>query len=152
MTMTSFSKKNSDYLEKLISQQLELLEKYLVEVSVQTEYIQFDDDEGLTLSLQAQGEIVKELDKLHKKTAPLIVAYQKSPQASDDSCYIGKALTRIKAILKESSELNEQNLKSAAEKKAEYSELINKLKTDQKGISGYKQQITETSDLFDKKQ
>ena len=114
--MSSFSKKDSDSLLKLITKQLELLEKYLIEISAQSEYIEFDDDEGLTMSLQAQGEVVAEIEKLSKKAAPLITAYKESEQASDDSCPIGKALAKIKTILKESSELNQQNIKSAEEK------------------------------------
>ena len=152
--MTTFSKKDNETLTKLITKQLELFEKYLVEVSAQTEFIQFDDDEGLTASIQEQDRVVKEIEKLLKKTAPLIAAYNDSEKSKkpDDLCPIENALARIKEILKESSEINAQNLKSAEEKKAEYSELISKLSRDKKGISGYTHKITETSDLFDKKQ
>ena len=150
--MKSFSKKDSDSLLKLITKQLELFEKYLIEISAQSEYIEFDDDEGLTLSLEAQSKIIDEIEKLHKKTAPLITAYKESEQVTDDSCPIGKALKRIKIIIKDSSEINTKNIKSAEEKKGEYSELISKLDKDKKGISGYTHKITETSDLFDKKQ
>ena len=150
--MTNFSKKDTESLTKLIAKQLGLFERYLDEISEQAEFIRFDDDEGLTASIEAQGKVIEEIDKLHKKTAPLIAAYKESEKSKDDSCPIGKALARIKAILKEASDLNEQNIKAAEEKKAEYSELISKLDKDKKGISGYAQQITETSDLFDKKQ
>ena len=150
--MTKFSQKDAESLAKLITRQLELFEDYLNEISAQTEFIEFDDEEGLTASIEQQSQVISEIEKLHEKTAPMIVAYKESEKSKDDSCPIGKALARIKAILKEAAEINEQNIKSAAEKKAEYSELISKLNSDQKGISGYKQQITETSDLFDKKQ
>ena len=150
--MKSFSKKDSETLAKILDRQLELFEKYYSEISEQTEYIRFDDDEGLTASIERQSLVVNEIDKLLKKAAPLIAAYKESEQAKDDLCPIGKALARIKEILKESSEINQQNIKSAEEKKAEYSGLISKLSKDKKGISGYTQKITVTSDLFDKKQ
>ena len=152
--MTNLSQKDIDLLAKLMPKQLELFEKYLTEITAQTEYIEFDDDEGLTASVEQQGRIVDEIDKLHKKTAPLILAYKEAEKSGgeDDKCPIAIALARIKAILKEASETNEQNIKAATGKKAEYSELISKLSKDKKGISGYTQKITETSDLFDKKQ
>ena len=155
--MNDFSEKDTDLLIKLINKELELYEMYLSEVTSQTEYINFDDDEGLTASIHEQNRISKKIDELHKQTAPLLKKYRASELSKKSSepgekCPIERAISRIKVILAESSELNKQNLKSAEEKKAEYSEHISKLGKDKKGLSGYTHIITETSDLFDKKQ
>ena len=152
--MTKISTKDTDKLYKLITHELELYELYLSEIIAQTEFINFDDDEGLTASVEEQSRITAKIDKLHKQTAPLIKAYKASANKKqpDELCLIEKAEARIRAILEESSQINKQNIKSANEKKSEYSEQIKKLSKDKKGISGYTHKLTETSDLFDKKQ
>ena len=152
--MIDFSKRDIDKLTKLISKELELFEKYLSETMAQTEYIEFDDDEGLTSSIEEQTRISEEIDKLHSQTAPMIKAYRASlvGKKPDETSAIEKAALRIRTILKESSEINAANIKAANEKKTEYSEHISKIAKGKKGLSGYTQQLTDTSDLFDKKQ
>ena len=148
MSDTVFS--GVEKLTKLLNGELKLLEKMKELTDEQARQIEADEFDGLGELLNERQALIEKINGLHQESNPLMQSYVSS---SDYGAVlqIDNLRNKIKQTLLECKELNEKNVGALADKTKDHTEKIDQQSTKIKGIGGYAQAVTSTSERFDKK-
>ena len=148
--MSQFSKDNASHLIELLGKELELFTRVRELTVQQKELIAADDIVALDFSLDRRQEIIGEINGLHQETNVLMQSYMLFSTGGKSISEIEAAAGKLRDIIVECAELNENNLSDAKGVAEGYISKIGELSLNRKGLGAYIQTVENRPEMFDK--
>jgi hypothetical protein len=139
-------------LLELLGQELDLVKQMRGLTERQTELLAEEDIDAFEKSLDVRQALIEKIDGLHQESDILMQSYMSSlsAQGRKKSGAIETTSGQIRETIAKCAEIDEKNASAAKEKAEEYLKQVGKLSMERKSIGAYVQQVTTTSEMFDK--
>ena len=151
--MNSFPKDKESRLLALLRQELELFQRIREITGKQTEMLADEDIEAFDESLDSRQALIEEINGLHQESDILMQSYL-SFSGSAGGQKIGaieEVAGQLRGVIEECTELDSKNMALSKEKAEEFVKQIGKLSQGRKGLGAYIHNVSQNSELFDKK-
>jgi ElaB/YqjD/DUF883 family membrane-anchored ribosome-binding protein len=146
-----------DRLSMLLGKELEYYKQIQKQTEEQTGMLSEDDIEAFNESLLKREGLINKIKGLHQEKEPLMQSYASMSKGTkpQNEVLLNKEIDdlnkQIRAVIEACAKMNDTNIQSLKEKTEKLTKKIDEQSTKRKGIGGYVQTITNTSEMFDKK-
>ena len=151
--MNDFSQDGRARLLELLDQEIGLFGRIYELTVKQAELLADDDIDGFNKSLDSRQVLIEKINGLHQETDILMQSYM-SFAGSDDGKKveaIEKAEEQWLDMVTQCAVLNEKNNSAAKDKNSNYIKRIDKLNLSRKSLGVYTPDLTNYSELIDRK-
>ena len=124
-----FNRDDETRLLGLLKEQFELFKLVKEQTTKQTQLMEADDIEAFSESLDSRESLIEKINGLHQESNVLMQSYMSQTASGeyDEVAEIEKFKAAISDIITECQSLNVDNIKSAQDKKDEYTKRLKEL-------------------------
>ena len=150
--MMRFKAESAAKLKKLLKQEVKFWEQLRGLTMVQAELLENDDIEALEASIDKRQSFIDQINGLHQESNVLMQSYLSFSDTKDGTiAEIDSLRAKIKEAVSACADRNEKNLVAAKLSKEGYVEKADELGQKRKTLGAYAGELTNNSELFDKK-
>ena len=150
--MSKFNKDMETHLLELLNKELKLFEKMKEHIKKQTELLASDMIEEFNKDLESAEKLKEKINGLHQESDVLMQSYITSVKSGERGKIkeIDDQRDKIRDIITECRDINEEIQKTAGDKMTEYTKRIKELDTSRKTFGAYALALPDNSVYFDK--